>query len=69
MPEDFERKLNPLALSLAEAARVLSASGPRPVTAESLQADIDAGAPTNADGTLNLVHYTAWLVKEMAHGD
>lgn len=69
MPEDFERKLNPLALSLAEAARVLSASGPRPVTAESLRADIDAGAPTNADGTLNLVHYTAWLVKEMAHGD
>lgn len=69
MPEDFGRKLNPLALSLTEAARVLSASGPRPVTAESLQADIDAGAPTNADGTLNLVHYTAWLVKEMAHGD
>ena len=69
MPEDFGRKLNPLALSLAEAARVLSASGPRPVTAESLRADIDAGAPTNADGTLNLVHYTDWLVKEMAHGD
>jgi len=34
-----------------------------------LQADIDAGAPTNADGTLNLVHYVAWLVKEMGRGD
>jgi hypothetical protein len=34
-----------------------------------LQADIDAGAPTNADGTLNLVNYAAWLVGDMAHGD
>jgi hypothetical protein len=30
------------------------------------RADIDAGAPTNADGTINLVHYAAWLVKEMS---
>jgi hypothetical protein len=28
----------------------------------------DAGAPTNADGSINLVHYAAWLVKEMATG-
>jgi len=38
-----------------------------------IQTDIDDGAPLNADGTLNLVHYAAWLVKEMAtgktHGD
>jgi hypothetical protein len=32
----------------------------------SSQADVDAGAPTNGDGTINLVHYAAWLVKEMA---
>jgi len=31
--------------------------------------DVLAGAPTNADGTLNLVHYAAWLVKEMGRGD
>ena len=31
--------------------------GPRPVTVEMLQADIDDGAPTNPDGTMNLVHY------------
>ena len=50
-------------------ARILSASGPQPVTAEMLQADIDAGAPVNADGTMNLVHYAAWIVKEMIDGD
>jgi hypothetical protein len=50
-------------------ARLLSAAGPKAVTVEMLQSDIDAGAPTNADGTLNLVHYVAWLVKELARGD
>jgi len=61
--------LNPQALRLADLARILSALGQRPVTVDMLQADIDAGAPTNADGTLNLVHYVAWLVKEMGRGD
>ena len=69
MSDDPGKKLNPAALSLVEAARILSASGPKPVTAELLRADIDAGAPTNPNGTLNLVHYTAWLVKEMGRAD
>lgn len=34
-----------------------------------IQADIDAGAPTNTDGSINLVHYAAWLVKEMSGRD
>ena len=34
--------LNPQALRLADMARILSASGPQPVTVEMLQADIDA---------------------------
>ncbi len=61
--------LNPQALRLQDAARVLSASGPSPVTVEMLQADVASGAPTNADGTLNLVHFAAWLVKEMSRAD
>jgi len=58
--------LNPTALPLADAARLLSAVGGQAVTVEMLQADIEAGAPTNADGTLNVAQYAAWLVKEMA---
>lgn len=57
------------ALSVADAAKVLSRSGGRSVTEAMLQADIDAGAPLNPDGTLNLIHYAAWIVKELAHGD
>ena len=60
--------LNPQALRLEDLARILSASGPRPVTLEMLEADIDDGAPVNADGTMNLVEYARWLIREMLHG-
>jgi len=61
-----ENKLNPTALPLADAARLLSAVGGQAVRVEMLEADVAAGAPTNANGTLNLVHYAAWLVREQA---
>lgn len=60
--------LNPQALRLEDLARILSASGPRPVTVEMLQADVDDGAPTNPDGTMNLVQYARWMITEMSHG-
>ena len=56
------------ALTVAQAAKVLSAAGGRRITEEMLRADIDAGAPVNPDGRLNLVHYTAWLVRGVADG-
>ena len=61
-------RLNPAALPVADASRVLTRLGGKSVTEAMLRADIDAGAPLNADGTLNLVHYAAWLVKEMSAG-
>ncbi|MCL4741614.1 MAG: hypothetical protein KJZ54_05350 [Phycisphaerales bacterium] len=57
--------LNPAALSVADAALVLTRLGGGPVTEELIEADLEAGAPTNADGSINLVHYAAWLVREM----
>jgi hypothetical protein len=59
--------LNPAALHVADAAKLLSKLGGQAITEDQIRSDIDAGAPTNGDGTLNLVHYAAWLVKEMAH--
>jgi hypothetical protein len=61
--------LSPQSLRLADLARILSALGPRPVTVETLQADIEDGAPRNADGTMNLVHYIAWLISEGERAD
>ena len=61
-------QLSPQALRLADLARILSASGGRPVTVEMLEMDIEDGAPTNPDGTINLVNYAAWLVEGMVRG-
>ena len=56
-------------MTLQQAARVLVAVGARHATAENIRRDIEAGAPVNADGTVNLVHYAAWLARESARGD
>jgi len=58
--------LSPSAMTLEQATRVLAAVGARYATVENIRRDIEAGAPMNADGTVNLVHYAAWLAKEMA---
>ncbi len=57
------------ALTPAQAAKILAAAGNRRITEAMVRADIEAGAPANADGTVNLVHYAAWLAREAAHGD
>lgn len=54
------------ALTVSDLAKLLSRSAGKSVTAEMIRCDIEAGAPVNADGTVNLVHYAAWLVKQQA---
>jgi hypothetical protein len=68
-PDDSARPLNPVALTVADAALVLSRVSGERVTEGMLQTDRDAGAPSNADGSINLVHYAAWLLKESRGGD
>ncbi|MCC7407362.1 MAG: hypothetical protein IT442_04780 [Phycisphaeraceae bacterium] len=50
---------------MEDVAKLLSAAGGRKVTPQDVQADIDAGAPVGRDGRMNLVHYTAWLIREV----
>jgi hypothetical protein len=57
--------VNPTALSVADLARLLSAAGEKRITTEQVQADVDAGALVGRDGPVNLVHYAAWLVREV----
>ena len=57
------------ALTPEQAAKILAAAGNRRITEAMIRTDIEAGAPTNPDGTVNLVHYAAWLAREAAHGD
>ena len=61
--------MNSSQLTIEDAARLLTAVGGQAITVEMIGSDVVAGAPTNIDGTINLVHYTAWLVGESASGD
>ena len=68
MSENSHENLRITAITPAQVAKVLSAAGSRRITEAMIRADIDSGAPVNTDGTINLVYYTAWLVKETASG-
>lgn len=57
--------LSTMAMPVARAARLIGAAGGHVVTPEQIRADIDAGAPANPDGTINVIHYAAWLVSEV----
>lgn len=55
--------LNPAALPVEAAAKMLG------LPAGFVRKHLDSGAPQNADGTLNLIHYAAWLNLRLSHGD
>lgn len=59
-PPGAEELLNVAALTAVQLAMILAAAGGR-ISAADIAHDLAAGAPQNADGTLNLIHYTAWL--------
>ena len=60
--------LDPNRLTPEQAAKLLSAAAKLRVPVDQITADLEAGAPQNPDGTMNLMHYAAWLVKEMGRG-
>lgn len=52
----------------AQLAALMRRAG-APVTDAMITADVAAGAPTNPDGTMNLILYVAWLLKRERDGD
>jgi hypothetical protein len=59
---DNVAQVNPAALSVADVARLLG------LPVEAIEKDIAEWAPTAADGSINLVHYAAWLNGKLADG-
>jgi hypothetical protein len=64
MDESARTPLSLTAVPITDTAKILSRAAGVQVTVAMLDADIAAGAPVNADGTLNLIQFAAWLVKE-----
>ena len=62
-------QVDPTRLSIEQAAKLLSAAYRERIDALRIQEDIDSGAPTNSDGTINLVNYAAWQAEEMGRAD
>lgn len=61
--------VNPNAISIVNIAKLLSMAGGNVVTEEMIRAALLAGAPQNADGTLNMIHFAAWLIRERLLAD
>ena len=55
--------VDPTALTVEQLARMLA------VPAEKVRDHVAGGAPVAVDGTVNLVHYAAWLNRELAKSD
>lgn len=49
--------------------KVLAHYGCQTMTPEKLEEHIAAGAPVNEDGSINIVNYTAWVLKELCHAE
>lgn len=61
---------NPQSISPKQLAKLLTAASGKPVTIEMIESDVAAGAPVRLDGTINLVEYGAWMLKELSvYGD
>ena len=59
-------QVNPAAVSVEDAAKLLTAAVGRRVPAETIREAIEAGAPALPDGRVNLVELAAWLEREVA---
>jgi hypothetical protein len=51
--------VNPAALTAEQLARAIG------LPVETVRRHVEEGAPASADGTINLVHYAAWLNKRL----
>ena len=56
--------MKPTRLTIQQFVKVLRAAGSKNAAEQTIREDLDAGAPANPDGTINLMHYAAWLVRE-----
>ena len=62
-------ELNVPQMNKADFIQVLRHYCCRTITPEKLDEQIAAGAPVNENGTINIVNYTAWVLKELCHAE
>ncbi|MCE9605079.1 MAG: hypothetical protein K8U03_09290 [Planctomycetia bacterium] len=53
------------ALTTKQLAELLTKAGGKLITEQHIRDDVARGAPRNGDGTMHLIHYTAWLAGQV----
>ena len=61
-----ENQIKLTAISITDLAKLLKHAGSTHASEDAIKQDIEKGAPVNHDGTINLIHYAAWLVREVS---
>ena len=62
-------KLDPTALTPDNLAKLLSVSAKRLITPEHVTEIAEAGNLLSTDGKVNLIHYTAFLIRDNFNGE
>ena len=57
-------RISMVALTKEQLVDLLTKVGSSNCSMSALEADIASGMPVNDDGTINLVNYAAWLIRE-----
>jgi hypothetical protein len=66
---DGKSPIDPNRLTREQAAKLLSVAAKIRISEDLIAEDLARGAPQNKDGTISLVAYGAWLLKEMSRGE
>jgi hypothetical protein len=61
-----ENQIKLTSINILDLAKLLKHAGSTHASEETIRQDVEKGAPVNHDGTINLIHYAAWLIKEVS---
>lgn len=59
------KRINIVALTRSQLVELLIKVGSSSFNMQVLESHIARGSPLNGDGTINLIHYVAWLILEI----
>ena len=62
-----ENQIKLTSISIPDLAKLLKHAGSSHASEEAIRQDVEKGAPVNHDGTINLIHYAAWLIREVGN--
>jgi len=60
-----ENQIKLTAMSVPDLAKLLKHAGSTHASEDAIRQDIEKGTPVNHDGTINIIHYAAWLIRKV----